>query len=377
MTEAPLIPDYGRNCLASLLPALLGPTRPRWLPAPVQGARAVVLLLLDGLGWEQLGERAVRAPTLTAMAGGPILSVVPSTTATALTSVMTGLPPSEHGVVGYRILTEAGVLNTLRWSIDGEDARNLVPPVDFQPVEPFLGLRPPVVTRAEFDTTGFTGTHLRGARLHGWRTVSNLVVEVRRLVLGGEPFVYAYYDGVDKVSHATGLGEHFDAEVAFADRLVSAVLDELPPDVALVVTADHGQVDVGDRIIHPSGDVLAMVAAQSGEGRFRWLHARSGATADLEDACASSYGDVAWVVSRERMVDESWFGPRPGAAVVRRLGDVALVPHAPVAFHDPDDTGPFQLVGRHGSLTSAEMLVPLVAARGRRSRRRTPSPLRP
>ena len=44
-----------------------------------------------------------------------------------------------------------------------------------------------------------------------------------------------------------------------------------------------------------------------------------------------------------------------------RLGDVALAAHEPVSFHDPADTGPFELICRHGSLTSAEMLVPLLA----------------
>ncbi len=70
----------------------------------------------------------------------------------------------------------------------------------------------------------------------------------------------------------------------------------------------------------------------------------------------------AWVVTRDQVVDEGWFGPRVGSEARRRLGDVALVPFEPVAYHDPDDSGPFQLIGRHGSLTRAEMHVPLLVA---------------
>jgi hypothetical protein len=63
------------------------------------------------------------------------------------------------------------------------------------------------------------------------------------------------------------------------------------------------------------------------------------------------------------VVDEGWFGAVVSAPVASRLGDVALVAHAPISFHDPEDGGLFPLQCRHGSLTSAEMLVPLLASR--------------
>jgi hypothetical protein len=130
----------------------------------------------------------------------------------------------------------------------------------------------------------------------------------------------------------------------------------------LVVTADHGQVDVDRSVIHLASDVLANTSMQSGEGRFRWLHARAGRAKALLEAAQAHHGDVAWVVSREQTIAEGWFGPRVSEAAASRLGDVALVAHADVAFYDQYDTGPFELVGRHGSLTSAEMLVPLLSA---------------
>jgi hypothetical protein len=140
------------------------------------------------------------------------------------------------------------------------------------------------------------------------------------------------------------------------------VLEALPSGGVLLVTADHGQVDVGDRIIDLTPDVLAMVAAQSGEGRFRWLHAYRGASDDLVAAGKELYGQQAWIVTRQQMIDEEWFGPTLAQPMAARLGDVALVAHAPVSFYDPADSGPFELVCRHGSLTAAEILVPFVAA---------------
>ena len=89
----PVLPDYRGACIANVYPALRQlDGAPPWAPAPVAHAQQVVLLVLDGLGWEQLGERTDLAPTLAAMGGGPITSVVPTTTATALTSITTGCP---------------------------------------------------------------------------------------------------------------------------------------------------------------------------------------------------------------------------------------------------------------------------------------------
>jgi predicted AlkP superfamily pyrophosphatase or phosphodiesterase len=359
----PDLPDYAGACINNLVPALLEPhgDAPSWLPAEVRGAAQVVVLLLDGLGWEQLATRSAFAPTLAGMAGGPIHTVAPSTTAAALTSIATGMSPGEHGVIGYRMALGGDVLNVLRWGTSTGDARRSLPPEDAQPYPAFLGHRPPVVTRAEFADSGFTRAHLQGVRHHGYRVPSTLVVELRRVLAAGEPFAYAYYEGVDKVAHEYGLGEHYDAEVAAADQLVADVLEVLPPGAVLLVTADHGQVEVGDRIIVPHLDVAEHVSFQSGEGRFRWLHAKGGREKRLVEAATEHHGDVAWIVPREQLIAEHWFGPRVTPEALRRIGDVALVAREPVSFHDPHDSGIFELIGRHGSVTSAEMLVPLLA----------------
>ncbi len=363
------MPDYQGANVRGIVPALLGPRDwshglPDWMPASLADARQVVLLVLDGLGWDQLTERSALAPTLCAMDARPITTVAPTTTATALASIATGLTPAEHGLVGYRMVLGGEVINVLRWSSADRDRRRSDPPADVQPIPGFLGHDVPIVTPSELHDTGFTLAHLRGARPVGWRAASSIAVEVGRLLRAGERFVYAYYGGIDKIAHERGFGPFYDAELRTADRLVGDLLDELPAGAMLLVTADHGQVHVGDDIVVPAREVLDHVAMQSGEGRFRWLHAKHGAVRSLVDVATDAHGDVAWVVTIEQMVDEHWFGAVVPPPVLSRLGDVALVARAPVSFHDPDDTGPFELVCRHGSLTSAEVRVPLLAGAG-------------
>ena len=364
----PLLPDYGGACLSSVVPALMASDRSRfgtWLPELARDAAQVVLLVLDGLGWRQLQERPSLAPTLVAMEGGAITSVAPTTTATALSSIVTGATPAEHGILGFKLHLGAGeVLNVLKWTTAAGDARDAYPPEQFRVIAPFAGKEVTTVVRSEFATTGFTRALLGGARFSGWRVLSTLVVEVRRALQAGEPFVYCYYDGVDNVAHQFGLGEHYEAEVIATDALVASLLDVLPDGAALVVTSDHGQVDCGGRRTTLARDVARMTSLLSGEPRFLWLHAAPGVDPkELADAAREAHGHEAWVRTREETVEEGWFGGSVRAVWQERLGDVAVVAHEPTAFWDTDLQGELRLVSLHGSLTPQEVEVPLVAAR--------------
>jgi predicted AlkP superfamily pyrophosphatase or phosphodiesterase len=363
MSDEPLLPAYDGACISNVVPALLHTSEGDvgWVPTALLESDRVVLLVLDGLGWNQLRERRHLTPTLAGLAGGAITTVAPSTTATALTSISTGLPPGEHGVMGYRIAIGTEVLNVLRWSTDGRDARGSIVPGELQPHAPFGGQRPPVLTRAEFAGSGFTLAHLDPVRFTGYRTLGTLTSELVRLAQAGEPLVYAYYEGLDKVSHEYGLGAQYEEELRWIDHLVATLLERLPSGTALAITADHGQVETGDDVREMPSDVLTHVAMQSGEGRFRWLHARSGRGRALADAAASLLSEHAWVRTRNEAIDEGWYGPKVTDAAAGRLGDVLVAAKGTVAFYDPRDTGPYVLIGRHGSLTPDEMLVPFLA----------------
>jgi hypothetical protein len=363
MPIEPVVPVYDGPGIASVVPALLGATDGAWLPPTVVGARAVVLLVVDGLGWDAIETRHDTLASIAALDGGRITSVAPSTTAAALTSIATGLAPSEHGLVGYRMRVDGDVLNVLSWQREG--GRRPPDPGVVQRSAPFRGRPVPVVTRSEFHRTGFTEAHLRGGRFSGWRAVSSLIEHCRVLVAEGEPLVYAYYPGVDEVAHAHGLHDgYYLAELAFADRLVADLRAALPPDVALLITADHGQVHLEPESWIELGGLRELVDAAAGDGRFRYLYARRGAAKELLDAARELHGHHAWVRSLDELIADGWLGPAPSATVRRRLGDVVLAASTDVAFIDPALPREANLRSGHGSLTPAEMWVPLLAGRG-------------
>jgi hypothetical protein len=359
----PVRPDLDGACVAGLAPALLAQPRHDWLPALARDARTVVLLVLDGLGWHAIEEHPDFLPNLAGMQGGRITTVVPSTTATALTSIATGLAPAQHGLLGYRIVVSGRVLNVLRW--DHQNGHRAPEPFDVQRHTAFLGREVPVVTRGEFRSSGFTNAHLRGTRFVGWHTTATLVEHCRRLVAEGERLVYAYYPGVDTVAHEFGLHDEFFArELQSADQLVGELRDALPPEATLLVTSDHGQVH-----LEPEGwcelrELEPLVDMMAGDGRFRYLYARRGGAKDLLEAARDAVSDRAWVFSRRELLDDGWLGTGATGTIPGRIGDVVLAARDDVAFVDPLLPNERHLRSGHGSITPAEMYVPLVAASG-------------
>jgi hypothetical protein len=358
-----VMPALDGASVAGLVPALLGARERSWLPPAVQAAEQVVLLVLDGLGWHAVEEHAARMPTLSAMQGGPITTVVPSTTAAALTSISTGLAPAQHGIVGYRMRAGREVLNVLRWTVEHGRAPD---PFDIQRHTSFLGRPVPVVTRTEFRTSGFTRAHLRGAEFIGWHTTAALIEQTVRCVAAGERLVYAYYPGVDTVAHEFGLHDAtYRRELGDADRLVDDLRAALPAHAALLVTSDHGQVHFEPASWLVLSDVEARCEAMAGDGRFRYLYARNPAAArELLDVARDAVGDRAWVWSRAEVLEQGLLGEGATGTIPGRLGDVVLAARDAVAFVDPALPNEKQLRSGHGSLTADEMLVPLVAARG-------------
>jgi len=296
----------------------------------IQHARSVQQLLIDGLGWNLL-RRAVReAPYLGSLLGDaqPITSGVPSTTVTSLASLGTGLPPGQHGMVGYtsRVPSTGEILNALTWESDLVARAYQTKPTFFErAVE--AGVAVSSVALERFQVTGLTEAALRGADFVPFQSeaAEDLRIEltVEAAARGDRSVVYAYERELDHCGHVHGCGsETWLEQLRRIDAMCERLRDALPDDVRLIVTGDHGMVDVAaeHQIVAEDEPVLmAGVSALAGEGRFRQLYV------DEDRPWTSARGDGERLADRRRdfagMSDEKIvLGDRQ-----RDAGDVGLL----------------------------------------------------
>lgn len=350
------------GALGADVPGAAAARRALGLPA----ADRVCVVLVDGLGHVNLTERAGHAPFLRALLADstPLSSTFPSTTATAIGSFGTGLPPGAHGLLGYTVRDPAtGALgNVVSWT-------GLPPAEQWQP-EPSVLARLTAarhavtsVGPARFEGSGMTRAALRGGAYRGADQppvrVATAVEALRRPGL-----VYLYWGEVDKVGHHEGCASwQWGDALGALDAALAELARRLPRGTLLAVTADHGMVDV-DRThrwdVAADAALGKDVALVAGEPRALHVHLTPGADADVvRERWAGVLGDAAVVVTRDEAVAGGWFGPvRP--AVLPVVGDlvVAMRGRATVVDSRTQTPASLALVGAHGSLTRAEMLVP-------------------
>ena len=381
----PPLPRYGEGSLADLLPSLLAALDVPGLrnPLGVEPLRRACLLVVDGLGWELLLANRRMAPILAGAAerGGPVTTGFPATTVTSLASIGTGLPPGGHGLVGYTIALPGmeRAFNCLRWSPYGlgraKDLRDRVVPERLQPEPTGFelaaddGVEVTLVGAGEYAASGFTRAALRGGDY--WRTFSlgdQAAGALRGLAKGRRSLVYLYHPDLDRTGHVRGVtGEAWRLELAHIDRLVGHIAERLPGDDALFVTGDHGMVDLhpAERVdLADQPELAAGVRLLAGEARARHVHAQRGAAADVLAAWQGLLGHAMWVVPGEEAVAAGWFGPQVPDEVRGRIGDVVAAAFGPIGVvqREVDPTQAI-LIGHHGSMTSAEQLVPFMELR--------------
>ncbi|MEV5407394.1 nucleotide pyrophosphatase/phosphodiesterase family protein [Thermopolyspora sp. NPDC052614] len=365
---APLIPAYGEASLADLpgsaLAALgLGGTNTLNL-AP---ARRVCVFLVDGLGERLLRAHAEVAPFLSAHLDRVITAGFPATTVTSLGTLGTGVPPGEHGMLGLRLAVpgEGRMLNCLRWTIVGPQ----IEPETWQPVPTVYqraeaaGVRPVYVGPAMFEGTGLTRAVHRGVRYVAADSVDDRVAGVQEALRADRAYVITYYGDLDATGHFVGAGTpEWREQLAIVDAMAERIAAALPPGSALYVTADHGMVNVTDRIdVDAIPELREGVAMVGGDARARHVYAEPGAAEAVLQIWRETLAGRGWVVSREEAVAAGWFGRAVRREWLERVGDVVAVPYGDCAViasqQEPKEAA---MVGMHGSLTAEEQYIPLV-----------------
>lgn len=377
--SVPTAPDATAN-LADVIPSCLvalGAADAAWVREhgleariTLRPARSAIVVLVDGLGAGALQARAgharwLAAPPVHGMAKR-LRSGFPTTTAAALSTLTTGRPPGSHGVVGYS-----------GWNPDTGQVMNLLSGWDDEvPADWFLGetlftrahalgVEAVVVGPGRYRASGMTANVLGGARYVAADTIAQRVDAALAETATGRSLVYLYVPELDSIGHKRGWeSDRWTAELELLDGELSRLDARLPGDVGVVVTADHGVLDVPEHANLAMDPVLlADVVGIAGDPRCRQLAVAPGTDVPaLVAAWRTRYGKKAYVASRDEAVAAGWFGAVDDR-VLPRIGDVIVVARGSWAFNDdralrPGEV-PKRMVGQHGAMTDEETFVPL------------------
>jgi hypothetical protein len=380
-----MMPTYDSGGLAGVLPAVarsLGIAHPdRVGQGEVGGggfdllpARRAVVVLVDGLGYDLLRQRSGHAPFLRGLlpAAHRLSAGFPSTTATSMGTFGTGLPPGAHGLVGYEVLVpgEDRLLNELSWD-NGPDPRLWQPSQTVFERAVAQGVAVTRVGPGFFDGSGLTNAALRGGAFTAARSLDARVDTALAAVRASRrALVYLYWGELDKVGHVHGCQSwEWGDELELIDRCLARLVAGVPSDTSVHVTADHGMVDSPHALridLAHDSELAANVRHVGGEPRSLQLYCQPGAADDVLATWRERVDSRAWVLSRDEAVAKGLFGA-VSQHVLPRIGDVIVAMRDNFAIVDSRTARPalLALLGLHGSLTPAEMAIPLlqVAAR--------------
>ena len=356
------------DVLSSCWSAMQGEDNPLSLTPTAKAA----VVLVDGLGAHNLEDRRGHARWLTekwrqrSIVGD---SGFPSTTASALASLTTGQPPGEHGIVGYTVRDpSSGVLiNHLKdWEPHVDPARWQRSETIFEKAQA-AGVPSLSMGERRFAGTGFTHAVWRGATFVGTDSLDEQFAHLRQFFDENDRAVaYLYWPALDRTGHSSGVGsdawirrlEDLDQELRKLDSILGS-------DEGVVVTADHGMVDVPDErklMVTENSALLHSVKAWGGEPRVAQLYVDTpDATEDVATRWRESLGDDAVVMTRTQALEQGLFGP-VSPEVVPRIGDVLVMALTDRAFYRSElaSVQSMRMVGQHGSVTATEREIPVI-----------------
>lgn len=349
-----------RENLAEVLPGVLrslGQARQSVFNLPA--ARRACVVMADGLGFHNIDQRRGHTPTLRSLDMRAITTVVPSTTAAGISALATGAMPGQTAMGGYalRVPGSDEVFNLIGWNTSSVDPRawQSVPTI-FETTD---------LDAVKIHPRRFVDSGLTLAALRGGRTVVAEKLEARvdgavAELKSGADLVYLYWGDIDSTGHHAGweseawIGqlEHFDSELGRLRRL-------LPPDTLMVLTADHGMIDVAERFdIACVGELTRGVDVVAGESRA--LHLYTEEPEEVSGRWREVLGERAWIYTLAEAEEAGLFGPM-GDFAREVFGDVLVFAKDRLAIVDSryQSEGAIGLVGVHGSLTEQEMMIPL------------------
>jgi predicted AlkP superfamily pyrophosphatase or phosphodiesterase len=327
-----------------------------------------VLILIDGMGQDAIDKYGDQFPIFDELKQvKKLYTNFPSTTATSLSTLGTGVLPGVHGMLGYTVRvprSDNRLLNALKW-----DER--VDPVIWQKVPTLFeravlaGVSVTHVAAKRYEGSGFTQAALRGAKYVGANGVDEMATAVSAALKPQPSFVYTYLNTLDSAGHSDGVGsDKWLTALQQVSEFITKVKQLAPAGTRIWVTSDHGMVNSTEQVIlGQDNKLLENVTLIGGEPRARHIYIKEGAESETIIQWQEFFGNKARVLSKDTAIKDGLFGPVVSEDSHDRLGDLIAIANNDLILVDParvrEETS---MVGHHGGVTDIEVEIPLLLA---------------
>ena len=327
-----------------------------------------VLILIDGMGQDAIDKYGDQFPIFDEFKQvKKLYTNFPSTTATSLSTLGTGVLPGVHGMLGYTVRvprSDNRLLNALKW-----DER--VDPVMWQKVPTLFeravlaGVSVTHVAAKRYEGSGFTQAALRGAKYVGANGVDEMATAVSAALKPQPSFVYTYLNTLDSAGHSDGVGsDKWLTALQQVSEFITKVKQLAPAGTRIWVTSDHGMVNSTEQVIlGQDNNLLENVTLIGGEPRARHIYIKEGAASETIAQWQEFFGNKAKVLSKETAITDGLFGPVVTEDSHDRLGDLIAIANNDLILVDPARVREeSSMVGHHGGVTDIEVEIPLLLA---------------
>ena len=333
-----------------------------------QGGMRECLILIDGMGQDAVDRYADQFLVFNQLKLYKNLHTnFPSTTATSLSTLGTGVLPGIHGMLGYTVRvprSDNRLLNALKW-----DER--VDPVMWQKTPTLFerainnSISVTHVAAKRYEGSGFTQAALRGAKYVGANGIDEMVSAVALALKPQPSFVYTYLNTLDSAGHSDGVGsDKWLTALQQVNDFILKVIESVPKQTRVWVTSDHGMVNSTQQVVlGEDNKLLENVSLIGGEPRARHIYLTAGSEQESIAQWREFFGNKANILSKPEAITSGLFGQVVSEDANDRMGDLIAIPNSDLIIIDPARVREeSSMVGHHGGLTDIEVQIPLLLA---------------
>lgn len=363
------------------------------------GAEKVLFFLLDGFGHNLYQTVALNHFFFKKVAEKglyhPIATVFPSTTATAISTINSGLSPLEHGLPEWFIYFREldAILESLPFKPifekDLDSVKNAPAEILFDQTTIYeylakVGVSSYVVMPEPLDKSFYNIQANRGATVLSYSAYSNLMVVLKKLLKEkkGKVYIYVYIASIDTAEHVFGpWSNETETEISLLSNLLeNEFIKKLDKDIsskiALFISSDHGQVSTNpektfylntitgfDELLEQSPNGKPIFP--TGNVRDVFLHIKSEKVNKAIILLKSSLPDDTKILKIEDCIKQDFFGNgKKHPEFISRVGNLLILPGGEdTVWYRYSPTRDYQFLGNHGGLSEDEMLIPFVSVK--------------